>query len=154
MTLISRFLGIDDIVVGLDVPDKGRALEAAASTLERNHGISRSSVLPALWRREGVGSTGLGHGMAVPHARIGKIAEPILLVLRLKAPIEFAAPDGQPVSVLFVILVPEGATEEHLQILAGVAEKFSSKAFRDRLQAAPDARSILGLFSEGPAATK
>jgi len=146
MTVISRFLSSDDVVMGLDVLDRVRALEAAALAVERRHHIDAASVFRALWRREQTGSTGLGHGIAVPHARIAGIAQPIVLLMRTKLPIAFGAPDHKPVSVLFVILVPEHANDEHLQILADVSKMFSDQSFRDRLEAATDPAAIQRLF--------
>jgi PTS system nitrogen regulatory IIA component len=148
MNIISRILSSDDVVVGLDVRNKLRALEEAAVILERRHKVSHAPVLRALWRREQVGSTGLGHGIAVPHARITGISEPIVLFVRMKSAIEFHAPDRKPVSLLFVILVPEHANDEHLKILATVSEMFSNKAFRDRLDATTEPAAIQSLFSE------
>ena len=148
MNFISRFLSSDDVVLGLDVPDKQRALEEAALMVERRHNINHAPVFRALWRREEVGSTGLGHGIAIPHARITGIIAPILLLMSTKLPIEFGAPDHKPVSVLFVILVPEHANDEHLQILATVSEMFSDKIFRERLGAATEPGAIQRLFSE------
>ena len=148
MNIISRILSSDDVVVGLDVPNKLRALEEVAVILERRHKVSHAPVLRALWRREQVGSTGLGHGIAVPHARITGISEPIVLFVRTKSAIEFHAPDRKPVSLLFVILVPEHANDEHLKILATVSEMFSNKTFRDRLEAAMEPAAIQCLFSE------
>ena len=135
MNIIGRILSSDDVVVGLDVPNKLRALEEAAAILESRHKVSHAPVLRALWRREQVGSTGLGYGIATPHARITGISEPIVLFVRMKSAIEFHAPDRKPVSLLFVILVPEQANDEHLKILATVSEMFSNKTFRDRLEA-------------------
>jgi len=148
MNIISRYLSNDDVVVELDVPDKRRALEEAALLFERRHNVSRAPVFRALWRREQVGSTGLGHGIAVPHARITGSSEPIVLFLRTKLPIKFDAPDHQPVSVFFVILIPEHANDEHLKILATVSEMFSDKTFRDRLEATSEPAAIRRLFSE------
>ena len=148
MNIISRFLSSDDVVVGLDVHDKQRALEAAASMIERRHNIHQAPVLRALWRREQVGSTVIGHGIAIPHARIPGISEPIVLLMCTKLPIVFGAPDHKPVSVLFVILVPERATEEHLQILATVSEMFSDKTFRERLEAVKEPSAARRLFSD------
>jgi len=148
MNIVSRFLSSDDVIVGLDVPTKLRALEEATVILERHHKISHAPVLRALWRREQVGSTALGHGIAVPHARITGISGPIVLFVRTKAAIEFHAPDRKPVSILFVILVPEHANDEHLNILATVSEMFSNKIFRDRLEATMEPAAIHSLFSE------
>jgi nitrogen PTS system EIIA component len=148
VNIVGRLLSDDDIVVGLDVSDKGRALEEAALLAGRRYQINHAVIFRALRRREEIGSTALGHGIAIPHARIAGISEPIVLVMRTKLPIKFGAPDHQPVSVLFVILLPQDANEEHLQILATVSEMFSDKAFRDRLGAATDPAAIQRLFSE------
>jgi PTS system nitrogen regulatory IIA component len=148
MNIISRFLSTDDVEVGLDVPDKQRALEEVALTLGRRHKINHALVFRALWRREQSGSTALGHGIAIPHARVAGISEPIVLLTRTKHPIAFGAPDHKPVSLLFVILVPEHANDEHLQILATVSEIFADGNFRDRLNAAIEPAAIQRLFSE------
>jgi nitrogen PTS system EIIA component len=147
MNIISRFLSADEVVMGLDVPDKQRALEEAALLVERRHNINHALVFRALWRREQIGSTGLGHGVAIPHARIAGIGEPIVLLMSTKLPIAFGAPDHKPVSVLCVILVPEHANDEHLQILQTVSEMFSHRDFRDRLKAAREPAAIQRLFS-------
>jgi PTS system nitrogen regulatory IIA component len=148
VNIIGRFLSSDDIVVRLDVPDKRRVLEQAAMTAARHGQINHASVFRALWRREETGSTAIGHGLAIPHARIAGISEPVVLVLHTKVPIKFGARDHQPVSIFFVILVPEHATDEHLQILGTASEMFSEKAFRDRLDAATEPSAIQHLFSE------
>lgn len=148
MNIIGRFLSTDDVVVGLDVPNKVRALEEVAAMLERRHNVGRAPVLRALLRREQSGSTALGHGIAVPHARIAGIREPIVLFMRTKSAIEFHASDRKPVSFLFVILVPEDDNDEHLEILATASAMFSSKRFRDRLGAAMEPAVIKRLFSE------
>lgn len=148
MNIVSRLLPSDDVVVELDVPNKIRALEEASAILERSHKLSHAPVFRALWRREQIGSTALGYGVAVPHARVPGISEPIVLFVRMKFAIEFQAPDRKPVSVLFVILIPEHSNEEHLKILATVSEMFSDKAFRDRLEAATEPAAIRRVFSE------
>ena len=101
----------------------------------------------ALWRRELAGSTGVGNAFAIPHARITGISEPLTAYVRLKTPLDFAAPDRKRVSELFVILVPaEGAAEAHLQLLALVAEAFSDRAFRARLATASDPEDVRSTF--------
>ena len=148
MPVIDRYLSSDDIVVDLDVADKEQALEAAALMAERRHHIDHVSVFRSLWRREQTGSTGLGHGFAVPHARIAGISEPIVLLMRTKRPILYGAPDRKPVSVLLAILVPEQANQEHLQILAEASAKFADENFRQRLAAAGDPAAIHHLLCE------
>ncbi len=110
MNVISRLLSTDDVVaIGLDVPNRLRALEEAAAMSEPRHNVGRAPVLRALLRQEQSGSTALGHGIAVPHARIAGISRPIVLFIRTKSAIDFHASDRKPVSFLFVIFVPEGA---------------------------------------------
>jgi len=148
VTIVNRLLSSDHIVVGLDVRDKRCALEQAARMVERRYNIDHAPILRALWRREQIGSTGLGYGIAIPHARIAGLNEPIVLLLRTKLPIVFGAPDHKPVSILFVILVPEHANEEHLQILASASEMLSNEAFRLRLCAADEPDAIQRLFGD------
>jgi len=135
-------------VLGLTATDAKRAYEEIALLAARRPHIDDKLVFRALWRREQSGSTALGHGIAVPHARLSGITDPVVLFARTKVPIPFDAPDHQAVSDFFVILVPEHANKEHLRILATVSEMFSDKAFRDRLRAAAEPLAIQRLFDQ------
>lgn len=138
MNLIANLLPLSNIQVGLDASSKKRVFEQAGILFENNQGIGRSTVFDSLFAREKLGSTGLGQGVAIPHGRIKGLKEAVGAFLRLAAPVQFDAPDGKPVSFLFVLLVPEQATEQHLQILSELAQMFSDRAFREQLAAAPD----------------
>lgn len=148
MNLIAKLLGRDDIVVGLDVTSKKRLFEQAGQHFENHHGISKNTVFDALFAREKMGSTGLGLGIAIPHGRIKGLKEARGAFFRLSAPVAFDAPDGQPVSLVFVLLVPEAASEQHLQLLSELAQMFSDKNFREQLAAATDAAAVHALFSQ------
>lgn len=148
MNLIAKLLPPGNILLDLDVSSKKRVFEHAGLLFENNQGIARSTVYDALFAREKLGSTGLGQGIAIPHGRIKGLREATGALLRLAAPVPFESPDGKPVSLLFVLLVPEQATEQHLQILSELAQRFSDKAFRDALGAAPDPASAHRLFAE------
>src|SRR5438552_6135213 len=100
---VSRFLAREDVILELDATDKGQALERIARFLEQRYGIKHEPVYRALLRREQIGATGIGHGIAIPHARIAGITQPMLLVAPTRQPIKFGAPAHQPVSTLFVI---------------------------------------------------
>jgi PTS system nitrogen regulatory IIA component len=100
-----------------------------------------------LFAREKLGSTGLGQGIAIPHGRIKGLKTPIGAFVRLAAPVQFDAPDGKPVDLVFVLLVPEAANEHHLQLLSELAQMFSDKSFREQLAAAADAAALHGLFA-------
>jgi len=149
MDSVSQRLCPQQIQLDLDVPGRGEALRAVAAMIERSRRLSGPVVWRALWRRELAASTGLGNGFAVPHARITGITEPVTAYMRLKAPVDFAAPDGKQVSELFVILVPaDGPNAEHLQLLSRVAELFSDSDFRARLVAASTPHGVRSVFTQ------
>ncbi len=148
MNLIAKLLTVDNVVVGLDASSKKRVFEQAGLLFENHHGIARSAVYDALFAREKMGSTGLGLGIAIPHGRIKGLKQAQGAFLRLATPVQFDAPDGQPVGLVFVLLVPEAATEHHLQLLSELAQMFSDKAFREQLIAAPDAAAVHALFTQ------
>lgn len=110
-----------------------QVLDEAARLLSAQHGLPEDLVARALREREQLGSTALGQGVALPHARLNGLRQPRAAYLRLASPLPFDAPDGQPVVDVFVLLVPERANEQHLQLLAGVAERFAYPAWRSRL---------------------
>ena len=144
----SRWLCPQEIALELDVQDSAEALHAVSTMIEHSRRLAASPIFRALWRREQAASTGVGNGFAIPHARITGIGEPVTVYVRTKNPIAFAAPDGKPVSELFCILIPaENAQVEHLHLLALVAEAFSSKTFRRRLNATFDRATVWSEFN-------
>lgn len=148
MDLIAKLLPVTNIVLDLEVGNKKRAFEQAGLLFENNQGIARSVVFDSLFDREKLGSTGLGQGIAIPHGRIRGLKEARGAFLRLAAPVPFESPDGKPVHIMFVLLVPEQATEQHLQILSELAQRFSDRAFRDALIAAESADDVHRLFAD------
>ena len=104
------------------------------------------TVAASLTAREKLGSTGLGQGVAIPHGRIKGLKSARGAFVRLKHPVPFDAPDGKPVSQVFVLLVPEQATDLHLQLLSELAQMFSEKPFRERLAGVGDANDLVALF--------
>ena len=142
MNLISKLLPELNVVLDLDVASKKRVFEQAGLLFENNNQISRSQVFDSLFAREKLGSTGLGQGVAIPHGRIKGLKEALGAFVRLAQPVPFDAPDGNPVTLVFVLLVPEKATEKHLQILSELAQMFSDKALREAMSGAPDAAAL------------
>jgi PTS system nitrogen regulatory IIA component len=147
MNQIASLLPTSNIVLGLDAETKARLFEEMGTLFEANAGLARASVAASLAAREKLGSTGLGQGIAIPHGRIKGLAKAIGAFARLAVPIAFDAPDGKPVGQVFVLLVPEHATEEHLQLLSELAQMFSERTFRDKLVAAGSAADLAALFS-------
>ena len=148
MNLIAKLLPVSNVVVGLEASSKKRAFEQAGLLFENNHGIGRSTVFDSLFAREKLGSTGLGQGIAIPHGRIKGLKDALGAFMRLAEPVQFDAPDGRPVSLMFVLLVPEQANEHHLQLLSELAQMFSDRSFREQLSSAPDAAAAHALFAQ------
>lgn len=143
-----KLLPAAHVLLDLEAGSKKRVFEQAGLLFENNVGIARSVVFDSLFAREKLGSTGLGQGIAIPHGRIKGLKHAVGAFLRLTTPVPFDSPDGRPVSMLFVLLVPEQATEEHLQILSELAQRFADRAFRESLVAATDAAAITALFQK------
>lgn len=136
------------IALNLNARGKSEVLDQVAKALKGTGGLEAEPILRALQRREQAGSTAVGNGLAIPHARIPGIDAPVTMFARTTSPIRFGGPDGKPVSEFFVILVPsEGAIEAHLQRLRMVAELFSDSAFRTTLAAATSPSAIADAFA-------
>jgi PTS system nitrogen regulatory IIA component len=142
MNLIAKLLPPSNILLDLDVTSKKRLFEQAGLLFENNQGVARSVVFESLFARERLGSTGLGQGVAIPHGRIKGLKDAVGAFVRLAAPVPFDAPDGKPVDLVFFLLVPEQATERHLQILSELAQLFSDRELRERLATERDASSL------------
>jgi len=148
MNLIAPLLPVSNVMLDVDVSSKKRVFEQVGLQFENNHHIARSQVFDSLFAREKLGSTGLGQGVAIPHGRIKGLKEARGALVRMKQPVPFDAPDGQAVGLIFVLLVPDRATDIHLQILSELAQMFSDKAFRERLLTAPSAPELHQLITQ------
>ncbi|MDR2031817.1 MAG: PTS IIA-like nitrogen regulatory protein PtsN [Azoarcus sp.] len=148
MSLIASLLPAVNVVAALDAGSKKRVFEEAGMLFESQLGLARDLVFDKLFTRERLGSTGLGQGVAIPHSRLAGLAEAAGAFIRLSTPIPFDAPDGRPVNLVFVLLVPEEANDTHLQLLSELARMFSDRAFRGQLLAAPDAAALHTLLTD------
>ena len=153
MNRISGLLSVKNILLDVEATSKKRVFEQAGLLFEEYHGIARAKVFDSLFARERLGSTGLGEGIAIPHGRIKGLEEAVAAVLRLAEPVSFDAPDGKPVAILIFLLVPEHATQQHLEILSEVAEMLSDGSLRSSLleSQTPDAlyQSLIGWVPSG-----
>jgi nitrogen PTS system EIIA component len=148
MNLVSRLLPLNHVLLDLDVSSKKRLFEQIGLLFENSRQIPRSRVFDALFDREKLGSTGLGYGVAIPHGRIKTLKEPVCAFVRTSAPIAFESPDGQPVNLVFAMLVPEHANETHLELLSELAQMFSDAGLRDALATTPDIQAAHRLITE------
>lgn len=140
---LSSLLSPDRVLCDVTVADKNAALELVANLLTRGDGgISAGETLEALRSRESLGSTGLGHGIAIPHGRRQGGQRITGAFVRLAEAIGYDAIDQKPVDLLFALLVPESSTGEHLVILGTLATMFNDSRRVDELRAAPSAEAI------------
>ena len=147
MNRLASILPSAQVLVSVDATSKKRAFEEAGLLFETLHGLSRALITDSLFARERLGSTGLGHGVAIPHGRIKGLKSPMAAVFQLERPIGFDAPDELPVSLLIFLLVPEAATQKHLEILSEIAELLSDAPLRERIKCSTDAAELHGLIA-------
>ncbi len=147
MNRLASILSVAQVLVHVDATSKKRAFEEAGLLFENLHGLSRSLVTDSLFSRERLGSTGLGHSVAIPHGRIKGLKAPMAAVLQLAKPIGFDAPDEQPVGLLIFLLVPEAATQKHLEILSEIAEMLSDADLREKISASESAAEMHSLIA-------
>lgn len=144
---ITDLLTPDRVRTGIRARSKKRLLELAAASLSGEPVLAdERSVFSSLCARERIGSTGLGHGVAIPHGRLPGLEEASGVMIRLTDPIDFDAPDGQPVDLIFALLVPDDHEDDHLKLLAKLAETFSKEENRQQLRDAEDNMDILELL--------
>ncbi|OZA14991.1 MAG: PTS sugar transporter subunit IIA [Polynucleobacter sp. 24-46-87] len=133
MNALTDLFALDRIALNSPSKNRAEAFAAVGQLFAKQSGLESEAIVGFLNAREDLGSTALGAGVAIPHGRVKGLKSPIAAFVKLKEPIEFAAPDGEAVSILIFLLVPEKATQQHLEILSSIAQLLSD----------PDARKSL-----------
>lgn len=146
MSLISKILPIENILLDSESTSKKRVFERVGLLFENSQKLARSQIFESLFAREKLGSTGLGQGVAIPHGRIKNLKDAVAAFIKTEHPIAFDSPDSLPVNLIVVLLVPERATDLHLQLLGELAQMLSNASFRDSLMASQDPASIHQIF--------
>jgi nitrogen PTS system EIIA component len=139
---LSQFLSPDRIALLVEPASRDAVLEAAAHLLGDASAQSTAAIADSLRQRERMGSTAIGHGVAIPHGRSDSFAETRAAFLRLQPGVDFDAGDTMPVDLVFAMVVPAHFTQQHLQLLSELAERFADPAFRAALREAPDVDSL------------
>jgi PTS system nitrogen regulatory IIA component len=150
MNALGELLKLEDIALDVDVSSGTALLQRIAVLLARRSHLVEDEVLGSLKAREELGSTALGHGIAIPHARMAQCGAAAAALVRTRFAIPFNAPDGKPVSVFLGLIVPKQANERHLKLLATAAEMFSERGFREKLRASGEASQALELLAQWP----
>lgn len=143
---IADLLEAQDILLDLEVVNKAQLFETIDQHMVQAHGMAKGFAAMSLNNRERIGSTGLGDGVAVPHAHVKNLQQVHLLYIRLKSPMAFDAPDGNPVRDVLVLLVPHLASQQHLDILAEMTQVFPNRGFRQRLHQCGSPTAVKQLF--------
>jgi PTS system nitrogen regulatory IIA component len=138
----------DHIVLDADVHDRDELFRLASDLLASHHGLHGKDVFRALVEREALGSTAMGHGIAIPHARIAGLREAAVAYIRTRQPLAFGAPEGRPVSQFLFLLVPKEANERHLQLMAAAAGLLSDPRVRGELRSCRECGDVRRVLSE------
>ena len=146
---LSELLNPDRIAVLGEAVDRDGVLAHAARLLAVDAVDDAAGIAECLRMRERLGSTAIGHGVAIPHGRCNAFQGVRAAFLRLREPVDFDAGDGEPVDLVFAMTVPEHFTQQHLQLLSELAEVFADPAFRQALRAAPDAGALDATLQRG-----
>ncbi len=148
MNRLASVLDVEDVKVDVVAENKLALFVQAALIFERHRWIGAlSTIADTLIERERLASTGLGHGVAIPHGRLKGLKNAVAAVLRLAKPLDFGGPDEEPVKLFVFLFVPEMATQNDLEILAEIAEMLSDKAIRQRLKHEGDADSVFATIA-------
>ncbi|HVI58288.1 MAG TPA: PTS sugar transporter subunit IIA [Luteimonas sp.] len=150
---LADLLTAERIVMMTEPGDRDQVLDAAARLLAASSPTMTPVIGAALRERESVGSTGIGHGVAIPHARSNAHDAARGAFLRLERAVEFGARDQVPVDLVFAMSVPSHSPQQHLEILSELAERFSSAEFRDALRGAADVQALRRVLLDLPRAT-
>jgi nitrogen PTS system EIIA component len=142
MNRLAAILSADDVLVDVLATTKAELFERAGEWFERHHSIARATVAANLAERERLGSTGLGHGVAIPHGRIKGLDDAVAAVFRLRVRLAFDAPDQEPVRLVVLLFVPEAASQRHLEILAEIVEMLGDAELREGAKRDDDANDL------------
>ena len=149
MTLINYITPELTVCNDIHIHNKKQALEEISQLISKvNENIKTGDVLSALLQRERLGSTSIGYGIAIPHARVANLDEPLCTLMTLKNAIRFDADTKTAVDIVFGLVVPEEATEQHVKLLSELAEKLQDKSFRKRLRSAQSNAELYHILTE------
>jgi PTS system nitrogen regulatory IIA component len=149
---ISDFLSPADVALDVRESDKTRLLQQLSSQAAAKVGLSANEVCTQITKREELGSTGVGNGVALPHARLRGLSTPFGLFARLRHGIDFEAIDNQPVDIIFLLLLPDGAGASQLNALASVSRALRDPEILQRIRSAADRDSLFQAIVDSSAA--
>jgi len=144
---LKEFISLKSIYVNVEEDSKKNLFKKISKVCTSNESIDISSISEKLNERERLGSTGVGDGVAIPHAKIESITETQVLFLKLKKPIDFSSPDKRDVDIIFAIVAPENSESEHLLILSAISKFLKKKGTLEKVRKLNNAEKIYDYFS-------
>ena len=148
MYTCAKICTFDNIFLDVPIHNQQQLFRFAAEHLQHNHVLDAEKIFCQLQDRENMGSTALGQGMAIPHSQCAQLKKPLGMLIRTSSPIDFDAPDGKPVDIFFLLLVPNNATHDHLNLLADIAGFLCEPDFRQGLRASVSGTDVRQLLLE------
>lgn len=145
---LSDLLGKDAVVAGLKAKSKKQAIQELSARAAELTGLSEREIFDTLLQRERLGSTGVGHGIAIPHGKLTRLDRLVGVFAKLEKPVEFDSLDDEPVDLVFLLLAPEGAGADHLKALARIARQLRDGSVTKGIRASSDAREIFDLLTQ------
>jgi PTS system nitrogen regulatory IIA component len=149
---LNDIVAANAVIPALKVNGKKQALQEIAARAADLTGLNERTIFETLLQREKLGSTGIGHGIAIPHGKLPKLERLFGLFARLDRPIDFESLDGQPVDLVFLLLAPEGAGADHLKALARVARLLRDPDIANKLRDSRDADALYAVLAMTPSA--
>lgn len=147
---VSEFIRPENSIVDVDAQSKVKVLHMVSERAGNALGLRESDVFAALHAREALGSTGIGEGIALPHARVAGVSQPFTMMLRLRKAIDFDAIDDVPVDIVFLLLLPEEIKGDHLNILSCIARQFRVPMVLKKMRRAADAQQFYDAMTADP----
>lgn len=147
---LNDIVAVNAVIPALKVNGKKQVIQEIAARAAELSGLGERTIFETLLQREKLGSTGIGHGIAIPHGKLAKLDRLFGLFARLERPIDFESLDGQPVDLVFLLLAPEGAGADHLKALARVARLLRDPDIANKLRESRDADAIYAVLTMTP----
>ena len=151
--LLSDFISPDSVVASLKAKTKKQLLQDLSARAARLTGLQERDIFDVLLQRERLGSTGLGHGIAIPHGKFAGLKRIVGIFARLAEPIDFDSVDGEKVDIVFLLLAPEGAGADHLKALARISRLLREGSAVEKLRASKDASALYAMLTEDEASS-
>ena len=151
--LLSDFISPDSVVASLKAKTKKQLLQDLSARAARLTGLPERNIFDVLLQRERLGSTGLGHGIAIPHGKLAGLKRIVGIFARLAEPVDFDAVDGAPVDIVFLLLAPEGAGADHLKALARISRLLREGSAVEKLRASKDGAALYAVLTEEEASS-